>query len=479
MRKEIIYFVLLVLTLSDVGYSFLQHYNTPFDGDMAGGIVPAEDVKPVLESPLGLKVFRDKITYPNPNRFFCHWIFYQYFNNIPLLFQKIANPLDSAYLSCAVFKTIIQIAILILLALTISGNTNIFRFDFILAAVLVTPLFQTNGYRSSMGIIDPSTTYTFFYALPAALLILYFTPFILRKYYNMELKGFRYIKILWIPLALVSSLSGPLNPGIALVFSLLLFAQNIIQNIETSGYSNMSNKLKYAFQKIPKDYIFFLIPICLFSLYSLFLGRYNSVDLSNKMPVAVLYSRLPAGIFYQFTQKLGFPVLFSILIINTIIINAKLKSLEGEKILRTFKWIGLFAIIYILVLPLGGYRNYRPYVLRYDTIMPITLSLMFIFGKTTTFILKRISYRQKYWYIPLIILVTFIFTNSDEPRFDKNDCERRAIVKIVESSEPVVKIDNNCTVLSWTKIENPADSESKIKLLELWRIIKEKKLYYQ
>jgi hypothetical protein len=54
MRKEIIYFVLLVLTLSDVGYSFLQHYNTPFDGDMAGGIVPAEDVKPVLESPLGL-----------------------------------------------------------------------------------------------------------------------------------------------------------------------------------------------------------------------------------------------------------------------------------------------------------------------------------------------------------------------------------------------------------------------------------------
>lgn len=241
----------------------------------------------------------------------------------------------------------------------------------------------------------------------------------------------------------------------------------------------MSNKLKYAFQKIPKDYIFFLIPICLFSLYSLFLGRYNSVDLSNKMPVAVLYSRLPAGIFYQFTQKLGFPVLFSILIINTIIINAKLKSLEGEKILRTFKWIGLFAIIYILVLPLGGYRNYRPYVLRYDTIMPITLSLMFIFGKTTTFILKRISYRQKYWYIPLIILVTFIFTNSDEPRFDKNDCERRAIVKIVESSEPVVKIDNNCTVLSWTKIENPADSESKIKLLELWRIIKEKKLYYQ
>ncbi|PCJ83028.1 MAG: hypothetical protein COA57_12305 [Flavobacteriales bacterium] len=446
---------------------------------MAAGIVPAEDVKPTLESPFGLKVFKEEITYPNPNRFFCHWIFYQYFNNIPLFLQRYMNPIDSAYMSCALSKTVIQIAILVLLSIAISGNTNIFRLEFILAAVLITPLFQTNGYRSDMGIIDPSTTYTFFYALPTALLLLYFAPLILIHHYNKGLKRFKYIKVLWIPFALISSLSGPLNPGIALVFSLLLFTQNILKNIEKSGSSNILNKLKYALQLIPKDYIFFLIPICLFSLYSLFLGRYNSVDHNNEMSLTQLYLRLPEGVYNQFTQKLGFPVLFSVLLINMIIINSKFKTEEGKKILRIFKWIGLFALVYTLLLPIGGYRGYRPNVLRYDMIIPITLSLMFIFGKTTIFIIKNISYIQKFWYLPLIILVMFIFTNSDEPKFDKNDCERMAIVKIVESSESVVKINDNCTVLAWSKIEKPEDSKLKVQLLELWGIINEKKLYYQ
>ena len=197
------------------------------------------------------------------------------------------------------------------------------------------------------------------------------------------------------------------------------------------------------------------------------------------MDLASLYAKLPEGIYYQFTQKLGFPVLFSILLINTLFIKSNLKSTEGRKILDIFKWIGIFAAIYILLLPLGGYREYRQNILRYDTIMPITLSLMFIFGKTTIFILNHISHRQKFWYIPLIILVIFIFTNSDKPEFDKNDCERNAINQIAGSTESIVKIGNTCNVLSWSKIGHPQDSELQSKLLQLWGIFDENKLYYQ
>lgn len=475
-RKTLI-LLLITLLFADIGYSFLQNYYTPFDGDIANGIVPADDVKPILDSPLGLNVFKDHIKYPNPNRFFCQWSFYKFFNSFPLFLQNFTTPIDSAYLSCAFAKTIIQVIIILMIAFFISGS--ILKLDFLFAAILITPLFQTNGYRSYMGIIDPATTYTFFYALPTILILIYFAPLFMKHFYGLELKRMKYIKYLWIPLALISSLSGSLNPGISLVVSLLIFIYYISQNLGKSDSKNGFPRLKFIIQNIPKDYYFYLIPISVFSLYSLFLGRFNSIDLSEKMPLSVLYSRLPEGIYYLVTQKLGFPILFFILTINTLIIHYKFRTPEGKKILNTFKWIGLFVLIYILLLPLGGYRNYRPYVLRYDTIIPITLSLMFIFAKTTIFIMRNFSNRHKYWYILLPILIIFVYTISDKPEFNKNNCERNAILQIANSKEKIVKIDNNCTVLSWTIIENPQESHLKTKLLKIWRIIDDDKLYYQ
>lgn len=173
--KKVFIVSLVVFVFADIGYSFLQHYHTPFDGDMAGGIVPSNDVKFILESPLGFKVFKESITYPNPNRFFCHWSFFKYFNYAPLFFQKFTTPLNSAYISCAFAKTIVQIAIIFLTALYISGS--FFKFNFLLAVATITPLFQTNGYRKYIGVIDTATTYTFFYALPLILILVYFLPF--------------------------------------------------------------------------------------------------------------------------------------------------------------------------------------------------------------------------------------------------------------------------------------------------------------
>ena len=480
MIKKIISIILFIFLLADLGYSFLQHYNTPLDGDMAGGIVPANDVKSVLESPLGLKVFYEDKSYPNPNRFFSHWVFYKYFNNTPLYLQKFFNPIDSVYLSCAIAKIIIQITLIVLLAILITGTTNIFKLKFLLAAILVTPLFQTNGYRGYMGIIDPSTTYTFFYALPSALVLLYFAPFFQQFYYKKKptVTIKRIFKIIWLPLALIICLSGPLNPGIILTISLLLIMNNFINNYSLSMQNGIIKKGINAIRLIPKAYFFYLIPISIFSIYSLYVGKFNSIDVSNRVPLLELYSRLPEGIYYQFTQKLGFPVLFAILTINTLVIHKKFKTSDGEKILNLFKWIGIFALIYILLLPLGGYRNYRPNVLRYDTIMPITLSLIFIFGHSTLFIINKISKKQKVWYLPIIALVLFVFVNSDKPEFDKNDCERVALKEISESSERIVKLNNDCKLLSWQNIKSPENSELNARMLKLWNITSEKKLYY-
>ena len=177
MNRRYLYYFLFLLLLADLTYSFLQHYSMPLDGDMAGGIVPAEDVNPVLKDPFGFSVITENAVYPNPNRFFAHWTYFTYFNQVPILLQRFVSPFDSIYLASAIAKILIQLLILTLLAFYLTGRQKIFNADFLIAAILIVPLFQTNGYRSYMGIIDPTITYTFFYALPCAIILLFYLPF--------------------------------------------------------------------------------------------------------------------------------------------------------------------------------------------------------------------------------------------------------------------------------------------------------------
>lgn len=478
MIRKLIYIILFLFILADTGYSFLQHLSQSLDGDMSETIVPKNSIKPILDCPSGIDVILKKQAYHNPNRFFSHWTYNKYFNSIPLLLQKFVEPIDSVYLSCAILKIIVQVVLIILLSMIISGTLNVLKMDFIIAAVLITPLFQTNGYQNYMGIIDPSITYTFFYALPSALLILYFLPFIFR-FYHKKLPLLKIsIAILWIPLAIMVCLSGPLNPAIILIFSMLVFLKKITANYIHSNLKGTVKRAANAFKIIPRSYWLYLLPICILSLYSIFIGTYNISTIAYQISIGELYSRLPEGIYYQFTQKLGFPILFIILTINTLIIHYKYRNNEGNRILITLKWVGIFALIYILLLPLGGYRDYRFNVLRYDTIMPITLSLILFFGISTLFLLKTMSNKQKTWYIPIIVAVLFIFTYSDKAMFNKNNCERIALKEISMSKEKIVQLKDDCKVLSWDLIIKPEDSDLNAQLLYIWRITKEKKLYY-
>ena len=474
--KRILYVLIVVALVFDTSYSFLQFYNTPFDGDMAGGIVPADHVLPVLNNPLGLKILNSDITYANPNRFFSHWSFYKYFNYVPQFFSGFTDPISAAYLSCAIAKIVIQVGIIFLMAVYVCGFFNSRKFYFILACFLIAPFFQANGYRSYMGIIDHSTTYTFFYALPILFLLLYFVPFFLIHFHNRELKFLNFIRILWLPLGLISSLSGPLNSGIALIVCFLLFFKKIFVS-EDQGFDlkGLSNRVA----NLPKDYFYFLVPISMFSFYSLFLGSFNSINQEFSIGLTDLYSRLPLGLFNQFFQKPGFPILFLVLILNALLIHFKFKSVEGEKILRLFKWIGFFSIIYVLLLPLGGYRDYRPNILRYDTILPLTIALIFVFAKTIIYLFNKMTdTKQKYWFSPIVLLIICVFSFADKPEFDSNDCERNALIKISNAQESIVKIDSNCTVLSWELLIKPEDSELNSELLVMWGITKEKRRYY-
>ncbi len=471
MLKRLFYTLLLLFLMADTTYSFFQHRAMSLDGDMAFLLVPAPTVQPIHDSPLGLRAIMNDEYYLNPNRYFCHVLYREWMTKVPLLLQKLVSPIESVYLAGAIGKTLIQLLLLSTISYLVAFKHEKIRL-LLISAVLIAPFFQANGYVHYMGIIDRSTTYTFFYALPTALLLLYLIPFIREFYFKVSSIPHKYVYFYSIPFSLVVSLNGALNPGIALIFSAMVFITFCIKHLK------FSNQIMGCIRAIPKSYWAYLLPLSLFSLYSLYLGSYNDLSIVQHIPLIERYSKLPQGLFNLLTGKPGFLFLFVMLALNAGFIYRKFNNSEGTLILKTFKWILIFAGIYILLLPLGGYRDYRFYVIRYDTFLPITLALIFLYARSSIFLLQQISSIQKRWYIPLLVVMALIYTNADRANFDTNSCEHLALKTISNSEEDIVVLHSDCSVLSWELIEDPSETELNARLLQMWNITDKKKLYY-
>lgn len=471
MNKNTLFLIILsCLLLGDFTYSFLQYYHTPLDGDMAGGIVPANDVEKIFHDPFGIKMILNEETHPNPNRFFSHYFFREYFQTTPIILQKITSPINSLYLSSAIIKILIHLLLVYLISTIISKSKSIFNRKFLFVALLTTTLFQTYGYNRYMGIIDTATTYSFFYALPLALLILYFVVFYKKLYNNNNVKP---SVILLSLLTIILPFSGPLNPPIILIVTFLIVVYYFLKSEKNNTFIQ---RFKTTILTIPKAISLPLIVISLLSLYSLFLGAYNSTYQNDSVSLLERYSRLPNGIFYQFTQKLGFPLLFTIITINTILIKKLHRTKEGVKILKSLGWIGAFTLIYLICLPLGGYRPYRPNILRFDTILPITIGLIYYFGKSTLFLVQNIKKNKLYYYSTLFLFLV-VFTNADRSTFEENRCQIEALQTISNASKKIIHLDNNCTVLTWEPIVNVSESELNAEMLKMLNITEDIILY--
>jgi hypothetical protein len=441
---------------------------------MAGGIVPAEDVGQILESPFGLKAIAGNEAYPNPNRYFAHLFFKAYFQHAPLLFQTVSTPIHSVYLSGAMIKLLTHIAILFILASFISNTKNIFNRRFLLSAVLMAPLFQAYGYNDHMGIIDKATTYVFFYPLPMVFLLLFLAPFYSFLIEGKQRKIPPISRVFLATLAIILPFSGPLVPPVILIITLLLFVHCYLRQ---SGASSPAGRIKQIIREMPNELLIYIFLASLLSLYSLLLGTYNSTYSEEIIPIGERYLRLPGGIIRQLTQKLGFPLLTALILANMAVIKSRFDDDEGRKILHSFKWIAIFTFIYVLLLPLGGYRPYRPDIIRFDTMLPVTLCLLYLFGISSLFLVHNVK-RGRFSYYAVVILSLVVFTLADISSLKEDECQREALHTIASSNEPVVALEKDCHLLSWGPILEKEHSALNAELLLIWNITSEKRLYY-
>ena len=464
-RNKIVITLFVILLIVDFVFSFFQYYQMPLYGDLEGGILPDKYVQQIIDDPFGFNAIKSGEKHVNPNRFFSHYFFMKYFQVIPKVFQQFSKPISSVYLSAALVKIIVQLLFVYLLALFISGYKTIRSPEFIKAAVLIAPLFQVYGYWSRMGINDKSIAYTFFYAVPLVLLMLFFIPFFKSKFN----KNNYFILIL---LSVILPLSGPLIPGVILIVSSLLFLNRWIKSYRTN-----KRKLTNYLKSVPVHFYIILIPVSLWSIYSLYLGFFYDINYKTEtMPLFQRYSNLLPGIVFQLIHSLGFPLMLVAIGVNIFLIK-KNETLKGRLLIRTIKWIGVFSLLYILLLPLGGYRPYRPDIIRYDTIMPITIALIYFFAASSYYLINNLRL-SRLKYLTGLTICLLIYSGADFKGLGRNKCERAALQKISDSKEMIVHLPGNCKVISWETISDYKLSEQKAELLYFWGITDKKKLFF-
>ncbi len=166
---------------------------------------------------------------------------------------------------------------------------------------------------------------------------------------------------------------------------------------------------------------------------------------SDGITLGERYAMLPKGFMNMFVSgNGGFGLLFVLTIANCLIIR-HISDIEGKPMLSLFHWILLFSAIYIILLPFGGYRPYRPLIIRYDSALPVSCLFIFYYVPSSVFLLKKSFKRAKIglpYHIWTFSVIIFFFL-YDTPRTYRNDMEIAAMEEIAMSEKFSARIDKH------------------------------------
>ncbi|MEO0894912.1 MAG: hypothetical protein AAFY71_00735 [Bacteroidota bacterium] len=464
------------LMLLDAGSYFYQQYQFPIDGDLSRVVLPSEGCKPVLSDPLGISVWQTGEGYVSPNRWGCHAMMYGFFRTVPFVFQAFFSPIDSIYLSAALLKLLIHLGIVWSLGLYISKGLG-WKMDKLgMAMVLVFPFLQGVGYHGTMGVVDQAVTYASFYAFPLMLLMWFFYPLYAWCKDGMKTRWSSFSYGAMILAALYLSLSGPLVGPVVIILTAMIFFFFGSKGMKEYAWSFKG--FLPSMRNIPKPFFLILGLFCLFACYSLILGGYNIEGANPSVGLWDRFALLPTGLYKLFTTKIGLPILLAISMIYCGWLLRIGNEQDRKKLKNTLIWIGVFTLFFTLLLPFGGYRVYRPYIIRRDTFAPVLFALFYVYGLSAGMLMMHVKGRGKWILAGLTVAVFLLFSISDWQFPSRNTCERSSLQKMADASLIPVPLDENCPVLGWTTFHEFGESQVQAELLHVWGVTDTIKVYH-
>ena len=471
-KDSFIYLFILLLIIADVGYSYQQYALTQLDGDLVAIVAPSEGYSRVLQDPFGWSAFINNESYPATNRFMAHATLSAYYRTVPFLLQSFVSPIESIYMASALAKILLHISIIGLIGWFISGLFNFGWKETVLGAALISPLLQTaREYFEYMGVIDQSITYAMFYVLPAICVLLVIVPF-----YKSALSNYATIP-LWVKPILILSIIllvffGALPAPILIIAStitLLVLWWNNFQSITTSSFIQRTlNSIK----KINIQLLLFFIFTILACLYSIYVGTKNSENGWTPLTLLERYSRLMHGIVDCFFKlDTGLLYVLIAIAINTILLNLFYKKASAA-FFKISLFLTVFSILYILLLPMGGYRAYRPFILRRDTLVPVLMILYYCWGASSILLLKFFTGKWKLLFICFLCYICFIYEKADVLPDYTNVCEKTELAILASKTEDCVTLDRNCSIVNWAfvYVDKCEQSSSTASMLFYWNI---------
>ncbi|RYU78422.1 hypothetical protein [Hymenobacter persicinus] len=481
MKRRYLLGLLIVFVVANLVSTFWQNYQLPLDGDLVAIVLPASWYEPVLHDPFGLAVLTKQAVYAGPNRFFAHATLGLYWKQMPHLLQVVMSPISSLYAASALFTTVTVALLLFTLAayVQLSGLGTRARWGLWLAAALMVPLFHTEGFYEQIGISNRAITYTTFYAFPMALLLLLW-PFYEAAHRRQPLRVSPLRATLLVLLMVVIAFNGPIP--VAVVAVVLLGIGLYWLSLHWGAAPRRLTLFPDPNGWLSGQAILLLAVLAGLCAYSLYIGRYN-IENTHTHTLKELYALLPKGVYQQLTYDWGLPLLLFVVVVNSRLIHWFVPaSDERQRILRILRWITVFAVLYTLLLPFGGYRSYRPYLVRNDSILPVLLGIIFAYGLTTYFLLFRLRGYARGIYLALILVLsgTFLYVDKFTAKAPDNGCERWSMDQMARSPEPIVHISDRCNVLTWDAKHDPNETELEVKMLQHWNVVPPKvKRYYQ
>jgi hypothetical protein len=278
----------------------------------------------------------------------------------------------------------------------------------------------------------------------------------------------------WILLAIYLAFGGTLIQPIVLFslgFSMFIIGYRfIIANNKTTYLSTIKNQLF----TIPKYFIYhglFFIALCVYSFY---IGKFNIENPTEMPTILERYSLLLIGIKSQFTSDIAYLLFFILFSINFIFLQKIKETSTKSVILKFIPTLLLFSLLYIVSLPFGGYRSYRPLIIRYDIISPINFLIIFFATYTTWLVLC--NSRNKIYYL-LLSIVFILFCIKDKPKFHSNKWEKQQLRLFASTQQDTLIINRDYNLLLWDCGSSFYATRYNTQIIYKWKISK-KPIYY-
>jgi hypothetical protein len=458
--------VAIVALVLDLGLTGITFFQIRLDGDLARVAGPVASYRPVLQDPLGLRSVTSGDRYPGAGRFMAHittklWSDFA----ISTLNVVVREPVRALYLTLALTAVFVQLLFVAIGCLYIRAFRPMAFGPTVICAAGLSMFVQFGKFYDFFGIIDFSVTYTMAYAIPILVLALFLYP-VYRSLLSPDYRPALSITVCLIFAALYLAFSGPLVQPIVLLVGLLLLV----------GQLRNRSRLIVHWSLLPG-----LALLGLAGVWGMYIATFNSE--SEAAPsIGFRYRRLWRGLVELLVHQAPF---WSMLVVGIAfqyrLVHRRIGAVELSRLRVHLVVCASFVVLWLALLPLGGFRRYRPLVLRYDTLLPVTIVAVYLFALTFRLAvstvaperLRNSSAFDRLWIIPALVLGLLVVIGKKPVWPLSNVCERHILESLRDTKGENLEVPRLCTVGTWSvnDLNDPDHQQALTKLLRRWQII--------